>query len=374
MLERKEETRIVKEALTRAGYTDVRATHGRGTGWGWLTVEVSVPMPGACTCDKSNPHRYPYYCNTCRETRQEASTKATEIILLETGRRRGEYDGNTIVDINLIKAAPEPAPTPTPAEQTPPAIIGPPPRARSINDSTLAVLSVATVEGNTVILNSRQLERPEYIAVNKVLEAMGGKWNRKAGGHVFDSSPADKLEDIILTGEYDRPADYGYYPTPASLIDTMIEEANLSEGLTVLEPSAGQGAILEKVAPIVGADNVDCYELIPENAAHLGENLIECCDFLTVEPEPEYDRVIMNPPFARQQDIDHVTHALKFLKPGGRLVSIMSSGITFRQNRKALEFTELLNNPIINSPAESFKLSGTVINTVMVVIDKPGQN
>jgi 16S rRNA G1207 methylase RsmC len=36
----------------------------------------------------------------------------------------------------------------------------------------------------------------------------------------------------------------------------------------------------------------------------------------------------MNPPFARQADIHHVNHALKFLKPDGLLVSVMSAGVT----------------------------------------------
>ena len=104
MMERKQETKIVKQALAKAGFLNVKATHGAGTAWGWLTVNVSVPTPAVCTCDKSNPHRYPYYCDTCRDTRREAKAKATEIILLETGRRRTEYDGNTIVDIELIEA------------------------------------------------------------------------------------------------------------------------------------------------------------------------------------------------------------------------------------------------------------------------------
>ena len=102
-MERKQETKAVKEALTKAGFTNVTATHGRGTAWGWLTVSVSVPTPAGCTCDKSNPHRYQYYCATCRNTRGAGRVKATEIILLKTGRKRTEYDGNTIVNIELIE-------------------------------------------------------------------------------------------------------------------------------------------------------------------------------------------------------------------------------------------------------------------------------
>jgi hypothetical protein len=34
-------------------------------------------------------------------------------------------------------------------------------------------------------------------------------------------------------------------------------------------------------------------------------------------------------------DIDHVQHAWKSVKPGGKLVAIMSAGVTFRENKIA---------------------------------------
>ena len=242
-----------------------------------------------------------------------------------------------------------------------------------IDDMTLGVLSTASVEGDVVILNCGQLDRKQYVTVNKVLEAMGGKWNRKVKGHVFSESPIDKLESVILTGEYDKPADYGYFPTPLDLADKMITLAELTPDMVVLEPSAGQGAIAERVARIVGYERVHCFELLNDNCEALmkyGFRMVECCNFLSVEPRPLYDRVIMNPPFSKQQDIDHVTHALKCLKPNGRLVSIMASGVTFRQNRKTLEFLDLIgDSEIIPNPLESFKLSGTLVHTVIVVVD-----
>ncbi len=41
----------------------------------------------------------------------------------------------------------------------------------------------------------------------------------------------------------------------------------------------------------------------------------------------------MNPPFSRQQDIRHVMHAAKFLKPGGRLVAVMGASAISGSNR-----------------------------------------
>jgi len=101
MLERKEETKLVKKALANLGYQGILVTHGRGTAWGWLHVDVSVPKPDGCTCDMSNPHRYPYYCDTCKDTLHTNRVKITEMLLEKTGRRRGDYDGNTLVTVNL---------------------------------------------------------------------------------------------------------------------------------------------------------------------------------------------------------------------------------------------------------------------------------
>ena len=38
-----------------------------------------------------------------------------------------------------------------------------------------------------------------------------------------------------------------------------------------------------------------------------------------------------------QQDIDHVTAAYGLLAPGGILVTIMSAGVLFRENKKTVD-------------------------------------
>ena len=75
-----------------------------------------------------------------------------------------------------------------------------------------------------------------------------------------------------------------------------------------------------------------------------------------------------------QADIDHVLHAFKFLKPGGRLVSIMASSVTYRENKKTIDFRELINRQgfIEQNPVDAFKASGTRVNTVTVVLNKSG--
>jgi len=87
---------------------------------------------------------------------------------------------------------------------------------------------------------------------------------------------------------------------------------------------------------------------------------------------PYADRVLMNPPFEKGQDIDHVRKAFDALKPGGRLVAVMSPGPFFRSDRKAAEFRRWfsgLGGRKVELPNGAFKASGTTASSVLAVID-----
>ncbi|KRW94313.1 N-6 DNA methylase [Paracoccus sp. MKU1] len=239
------------------------------------------------------------------------------------------------------------------------------------------VLEAAQVDGNKLVLVG-QLERKVYTEANKVLEAIGGKWSRKDKAHVFPESVADILDPILLTGEYTRnKQDFGQFDTPEALAYEVAARADIQFGDLVLEPSAGTGRLVA-AALESGARAVHCIELDPKRAAHLRDAFdpiqpVAEGDFLEREAEPEYNRVVMNPPFAKQADIDHVRHAFDFLAPGGRLVAIMSASVMFRTNAKAASFRDFVDGQggvIEPLPDGSFKESGTGVNTCLVVIDK----
>lgn len=241
-----------------------------------------------------------------------------------------------------------------------------------VDNEVLAVLDRAHTDGNSLFLVG-QLDRRLYERTNKVLEAAGGKWNRKAKAHIFDGGAADAMEQIILTGEITVPQDFGFFPTPAPVVERLIELADITPGMTALEPSAGTGNI---VAGLHAAGAVvDAIELLDKNIAALKSQglatLIGTGDFLETPAQPLYDRVVMNPPFERQADIKHVAHALRFIKPGGLLVSVMSASVTFRDNKLTADFRALIRErggDIEALPEGSFKSSGTGVNTVIVTI------
>ena len=243
-------------------------------------------------------------------------------------------------------------------------------RARAIDDSVLAVLSAGRCAGDKYFLPDRPLDRKLYESTNKVLTALGGKWNRSAKAHVFGDSCEEVIEAAIETGEFTLPADMGWFPTPAALAAQVVEMAGVTQGARVLEPSAGKGAIA--IAARDAGALVDCVEIDASRAADLrnaGLNVIHEGDFLSFAPAPVYDLVVMNPPFAKRADIHHVRHALNFLRPGGRLVSIMSGGIEFRDDNLTREFRDQCAS-IERLPDESFRESGTSVRTVVIVIDK----
>lgn len=246
-----------------------------------------------------------------------------------------------------------------------------------VDNEVLNVLSAAECIGKNLKLTG-QLDRNLYTKTNKVLEAAGGKWNRKAGAHIFEVDASDRIEQIILTGDVVVPKDdFEFFPTPKKIAEYVIELADIKNGMKVLEPSAGRGALAVAAQQSAIDVKVDMFELMPDNNAYIHNLKIKNAkighpvDFLTVEPTPSFDRVVMNPPFSRQADIKHVNHAFKFLKPGGKLVSIMASSVTFRGNKLTTDFrcfVEKQGGYIEELPHGAFKESGTMVKTVIVII------
>ncbi len=199
-----------------------------------------------------------------------------------------------------------------------------------LSDEVRAVLEASTITENSVHLPPN-LERGLYEAVNKALTAAGGKWNRNAQAHLFQGDPRVKLGLALENGFVeDEKKKFQAFYTPPELAARVVELAEVS-GQRVLEPSAGQGALVKECVA-QGAGEINCVELnedtrqtlIDLSAAHPGRVHLEFGDFMNWVPDHGfYDRIVMNPPFTRDQDVIHVERALSFLKPGGILVAIM---------------------------------------------------
>jgi predicted RNA methylase len=241
-----------------------------------------------------------------------------------------------------------------------------------IPEEVKTVLRQADIQGERLFLRM-QLDRKLYVATNKVLEAMGGQWKRKEKCHVFNRGDLEEIRAQILEdGEIETPQEYGFFETPGPVVERLMQLAKIERGMTALEPSAGKGAIASQLVKRGAA--VTCVEYLDENVQALRESglyFVWQGDFLACGATPAYDRVVMNPPFARQADIVHVNHAKAWLKPGGRLVSVMSAGVLFRDNRLTREFRDFVDNhgEFEELPEDSFKVAGTRVRTCIVSLE-----
>jgi SAM-dependent methyltransferase len=273
--------------------------------------------------------------------------------------------------------------------------------SKKIPDDVLGVLSRCTVEG-VVLKLPEQLERPAYVAVNKVLEGLGGKWNRKSGGHVFTYDPTDALENALMTGSFvNEKVMYQAFFTPESTGRILVDEAQLeNQGLRILEPCCGEGhlaqVILEAMTePHCTLDLIELNERFALTATAKLKRQVMVTDFLTFRrdmlqsvfvaepgrpareagaPFNPYDRIIANPPFTGKQDIEFMTEMFACLAPGGRVVSAASLSVKFGEDKRTKEFRALVESVggrIEPLPDESFKESGTSVRACYVVMDKP---
>lgn len=159
--------------------------------------------------------------------------------------------------------------------------------------------------------------------------------------------------------------DLQYYPTPHNIVETLIElQYQIPENAKILEPSCGCGRIMDGIKkkwPDVNLFGIEYDSSRAAQARAKGHNVLTA-NFLEVVPNPIYDRIIMNPPFYGKHYAKHIKHALKFLKDGGILVSILP--ITARTDHG------IFDGKWYDLPFGSFSESGTNINTTVLTINK----
>lgn len=177
------------------------------------------------------------------------------------------------------------------------------------------------------------------------------------------------------------------FPTPPEMAARMT--AGVQPGDSVLEPSAGTGAILRALPRGVEVTAVELsHELIeslltswalaPRIGAVADSRRVMRADFLDCSPTRGpggiirhrlglFDWVIANPPFTRDQDVRHIRHMWDFVKPGGRLITLAGMGWTFGQRKACQEFRDWLDD--IDAEREEIPrgtFAGTDVATVLL--------
>jgi hypothetical protein len=177
------------------------------------------------------------------------------------------------------------------------------------------------------------------------------------------STFGEVLPDKDIKPDYPRDTntaskDLAYYPTPYSVVKKLLQKIQYKPELKILEPSCGCGRILEGLKAI-GLNDVTGVEIFAnrvEVARQKGFS-VHHANFLETEPDPIYDLIVMNPPFAGCHFLKHVRHALGFMKAGGQLLAILPYS--------AKEHLSDLDGQFIPLAKGSFRESGTNVETVI---------
>lgn len=190
----------------------------------------------------------------------------------------------------------------------------------------------------------------------------------------FDNAVLDYYSNQKLNSRNREGVDY--FPTPEPLGYKMMEWANMGEGDTVLEPSAGHGAIA-RYAPkgnqmVAIEPSQSLFTKLQLKAGGLGRKFQNTI-FENYDISNKHDVVVMNPPFgtAGATAIAHLGKAFKHLEEGGRVVALIPRGSTDKKFDKWIkgEKTAVMRAEV-ELPDIVFKQAGTKVVCRVVVVDK----
>ena len=190
----------------------------------------------------------------------------------------------------------------------------------------------------------------------------------------FDNAVLDYYSNQKLNSRNREGVDY--FPTPEPLGYKMMEWANMGEGDTVMEPSAGHGAIA-RYAPkgnqmVAIEPSQSLFAKLQLKAGGLGRKFVNTI-FENYDLKNKHDVVVMNPPFgtAGATAIAHLGKAFKHLEEGGRVVALIPRGSTDKKFDKWIEGekTAVLRAEV-ELPDIVFEQAGTKVVCRVVVVDK----
>jgi hypothetical protein len=212
-------------------------------------------------------------------------------------------------------------------------------------------------------------DRKLYLQVAKVLKMMGGEWEKKRQCFVFAEDPTEALaaalaDDVVIQDVTDT-AVRGWFPTTPHWADVMVQRLGLPGRPALLpiflEPSAGEGALIEAVLRARPDAKFHICEIDDARHATLYHKWINDRgrvrsigrDFLQLPPlngrgrPHRYKYIIMNPPWSflkgiGWQDYAHIKQAYNMLSPGGTLVAMLCLAHTWREHAQSQNLQDMV--------------------------------
>lgn len=259
-----------------------------------------------------------------------------------------------------------------------------------LTEEALAMLRLATADHNTVrvpVITDRRV----FAQVGRTLERLagGGRWDRKVLAYVYQRDPREDLERVtgsrvIPTPCATRDKELSYWATPPALARELVDGLPLGPGHRVLEPSAGDGALVRAVRerypdarvtavePDWGRWMVLCHQFgeYPTDVIVWPTSTFE--DYVVAAAGVQFDAVVMNPPFTlpgrRYAWAEHLMMAWDLLAPGGQLRAIVPASLEYGRQRLIAAARDMIeaSGSWRKAPDGAFRASGTGVHVLIV--------
>ncbi|MCS0459510.1 DUF4942 domain-containing protein [Rhizobium favelukesii] len=262
-----------------------------------------------------------------------------------------------------------------------------------MNHDELSAIAAAHDSGEDAVLDGRSIawksryKEGEYTTLDRGLTIRGFS---NGNAHIFfapntlldiNRALAEFYGEVLPDAEEEgaKPQestavskDLQFYWSPPEVIAKAMDVAGIymprdysrseAPAYRVLEPSCGDGRILDELrARGCRPFGIEVHAGRAAEARAKGHPVLTG-NFLEQPARPEFDFVVMNPPFYGRHYVQHVRHALNFLKPGGTLVSILPATAHYDHQELQGQWTDL--------PVGSFSEAGTNVPTGIIKIRK----
>lgn len=193
--------------------------------------------------------------------------------------------------------------------------------------------------------------------------------NRALGEFYGEVLPDAEPENVKPSASTAVSKDLQFYWSPVAVVQAALDYAGISDPRhyrgeaperRVLEPSCGDGRIMDELRAR-GCKSLG-IEYHPGRASECRAkgHAVVTANFLEHPATPDFDYVVMNPPFYGRHYAQHVRHAYKFLRTGGTLVAILPATARYDHGELEGEWRDL--------PVASFSEAGTNVPTTMLKI------
>jgi hypothetical protein len=162
-------------------------------------------------------------------------------------------------------------------------------------------------------------------------EGKGGKERDKAANNAlteYDRARAFYFGTQKKNSRTKAQEGSDYFATPEPVGLMMVQLADIRIGESVLEPSAGHGAIARWMPENAERTAVEPSMSLRPRLAMVFDGKIVDSNFEDLNVINKYDAIVMNPPFgsAGRTAVDHIAKAATHLRDGGRIVALLPVG------------------------------------------------